>query len=108
MNGKIHIVLLWTIILAIWPVLTFIDSRYAHAEDAARTHTQLMFQTQQNGITIQRAVNAVEIRRLTNKMHQKIKLTPYEEVDYTILQQQKLDLQKQQQALDSLIRQEIK
>lgn len=108
MIGKFQIALLWAILVAIWPIGVALDSRYAHAEDAVRSHTQIMLETQQNGITIQRAVNAVEIRRLTNKMHQKIKLTPYEEVDYTILQQQKLNLQKQQLEIDRLKRVEIK
>jgi hypothetical protein len=83
---------IWAIMVAIWPVGQYIDSRYAHSED----YDELSYKIDQINLNIMKSMNAAEIKRLMVKLQQGIELRPHEKENLESLKQQRLMIQQQQ------------
>lgn len=104
---RIHLATLYTIAAAILPVLVWVDSRFAHAEDVQRSNTQIMLEVQQNSLYTKKIETEIKLQFYENKMKEGYKLKNYQEKDFDNLQDQQMYLIDRQSELDKL-RQEIK
>ena len=102
LSTKISVATLITLATTLYPVAYWVDNRYMHVEAAERYQETNSIKLQELDLKIQRSANEINIRRLSNKMISGQKLTPYEESDFDILQEERLRLQEYQRELNRL------
>ena len=95
MMEKIHIVTLYSIAVAIAPVIFFVNSYYAHAEDVEKTYAEIMLEIQSISLETQMTSNKVNL----SKYKEKKELTEQEKQEYQLLQEQKLMILESQNEL---------
>lgn len=96
MIEKVHLVTLYSMAVAIAPILFFLNSYVAKAEDVDRTNTQIMLEVQQIGVTNRINYNNIRMKFYNSSSEEK-----------HLLKAERVMLMKQQADLDKM-RQEIK
>lgn len=107
MEGKIHLVTLYTLVTAVIPIVFYLNGYYAHAADVERTNAQIMLEIQQISIDSRLRDNNIHLNTYSNKMKEGNKLKNWETIEFDGLQENRRYILNQQNELDSL-RQEIK
>ena len=105
--NKIHLTTLYSIAVALAPILFWVDARFAHAEDVSRTNAQIMLEVQQISLDSKVMTNELRLDYYSEKINEGRQLNQVQEREFDLLQEHKLQLLQQQVDLNRL-RQEIK
>lgn len=92
------------IIVASFPIIEFIDNKYAHAEDVQRSDTQIMIELQEINISSQARFNDYQIRQYRHELSSGRELNEYDRLEYEMLREERTEIRAEQNKLKEIRR----
>ena len=104
LTNRISIGVLWSVIVAMYPIALWVDARYAHAEDVSRSNAQIILEAQQSDINFRKDINSMRIERFTDMLQEGRDLRPDQEQRFQELQDERHRIIMQETDIDRLRR----